>query len=430
VLILRTRHKGWVKLVLSDRDTKTANWTQRDVTFRYVYNPRTPRFQDDPDDVSEHGGVRFAGLTSIEARVKVMADWSGGWNALWRDGAFRRRMTEIAPAGGGVADADESQEVLLEQTAHNELATARYSFSLGRRDRPEGNLLATIWDIRWQTEHFHARLSGGDNSTLTDLGRLYWTRLRTPSQVLPWTDHVARVRMGHMYLHRKVTGNAEGAPTLFRVIGLEPWKRLQIEWVTLRDGKLKTSPGLELDDASTVRIRELLGKLPADDEGRVEALGGEEAMRTYRRMHADRIESVGRRDAKLSEFIDELSLVAGLQFVLEGDVGSREISVLRNGTNAHSLVMDVADAAELEWRIDKEGRIHLRPRVLAGPEEKEAEAAEKRRAAAREAERERQEAEARAKRLEALGDVRDALRAAIAELEQRGSEAAKPGDAR
>jgi len=428
VLVLRTRHKGWVKLVLSERDTKTSNWTQRLVTFRYVYNARSPRFKDDPSDVSERGGVLFAGLKSIEQRAKILTEWKNGWNVLSRDGSFRRRFVDIDPAGGSVADADEVQEVLLEQNSFKKQETARYSFSLATRDRPEGNLLASVWDIRWQGEHFHARLSGNDQSTVTDLGRMYWTRLHKPAQVLPWTNAAARVRMGHIYLHRKATGNALGAPTLFRVTGLEPWKRLQIEWVTLRDGKLRASPGLTLDEATTVRVRELLGKLPSDDKGRAEAIGGNAALRTYRKMHTERIASIGLRDGKLSEFIERLTLVTGLKFVLEGDVGAAKLSLFRSGTNAHSLVMDIVDGAELEWRIDKEGRIHLRPRVLAGPEEKEAEAAEQRRAEAREAERKRKEAELRAKKLEALSDVREALRAAIIELETRRAAATKPVD--
>jgi len=423
VLILRTRHGGWVKMVITDRGKKSGNWTQTLATVRYVYNPRSPRFDDAPDDITVRGGIRFSGLKDIEARAKVISEWSSSWKTLWRDGAFRRHMSKIAPAGGGVADADDAQEVLLEQTFHKNLTTARFSFSLGRRDPVEGNLLASIWDIRWQNEHFHARLSGNDKSTVTDLGRTYWTRLLRPAHVLPWSDDSARVRMGHMYLLRKVTGAAYGPPTLFRVIGLEPWKRLQIEWATLRDGKLKTSPGLELDAATRARLRGLLAGLWTDPKqapkATQEALGGEQAFRTYSKMHSERIASVARRDVKLAEFVEELTLVTGLKFVLEGDVGTRKVSLLRNGTTAHSLVMDMGDSADLTWRIDEEGRIHMRPRVLSGVEEKEAAAAEKRRAAAREAERKREAEAELKKKLAGLNDVREALRGAITELEKR-----------
>ena len=96
-----------------------------------------------------------------------------------------------------------------------------------------------------------------------------------------------------------------------------------------------------------------------------------------------------------------------------------KVSVLRNGTTGFSVVMDLSDSADLAWRIDKEGRVHLRPRVLSPAEEKEGEAAERRREAAREAERKRREEHQRKERLAELDDVREALQAAIDELEKR-----------
>ncbi|MHC4956098.1 MAG: hypothetical protein ACYTGZ_19820 [Planctomycetota bacterium] len=418
VLVLRTRHGGWVKMYVAARQT-SGNWTQRTATVKFVYNPRAPRFDEVPGELTTRGGVKFSGLKDIEKRAKIVADWKSTWDALWRDGSFRRDMENIRPAGGDVADADDVQEVLLEEVAHKNIATARYSFQHGRRDAKGGGIPATAWDVKWSARHFHVRLSKGDNSTITDLGRTYWTRLVRPSQVVPGGGRSAQVRVGHTYLVRKVTGSAFGAPTLMRVRGLEPWNRLQIEWVSLQDGKLRLSPGLTLDAETQERIRAMLEKLPKDDAATTAARGGEKARRAYSKLLSEQIGSVARRDAKLAEFIDEFATVVGLKFVLEGDVGTRKVSVLRNRVNAFTLLLDVADAADLEWRIDPEGRIHLRPRVLTEEEKKEGEAAAARQRERAEAEKKRRLEELRKEKLAELKDIREALKRAIDELEQR-----------
>ena len=421
-LILRTRHGGWVKFYIANRQN-SGNWIKRTTTIRYVYNPREPVFDSEPDGLSIHNGVKFTGLEKIEARARVMEEWTNDWNKLSRDGAFRRLLESESLTGGHVEDPDERQEVILSEDAYNNLAKARYSFSLGRRDPPGENVPTTVWDVKWRGPNFHVRLSRNDKSTITDIGRLHWVQLRDAAQMLVGDTTSIQVRFGHVYLLRKMSGTDDATPTLIRIVGLEPGKRMQIEWVSLQDGELKHSPGLALNEAERLRFRALLVPLTADEEAQKNAMsGGVAGGRAYRvfwNLQNVRLKAVGRRDIKLAKFMEEFALVSDFRYVLEGDIGTRTLSVLRSGASALTVLDDVCDAASLAWRIDAEGRIHLRPRILTEEENREAEAAGERRRLREIEEQKRKEQEEREAKLAELDDVRQALKRAIAELEKK-----------
>ena len=422
VLILRTRHGGWAKLWIAEREKSGGNWTRRHVKVRYVYNPRSPTFDRSSAKLTDKRGIRFSDLEKIEEYSRIKKKWGSDWNRLWGQTSFRNRMLYIEPGGGDVADADEVQEVLLQEIAFKNLAMARYSFSLGRRDPPKNNMLASVWDIRWHGDHFHARLSNNDNSTITDLGRLHWTRLKHARQVVPWDGRIAFVRFGHIYLFRKISGNTVGASTLFRVTGLEPKKRTQIEWVSLQGGELRTSPALGLDAATRARMQKLLADVPNTADGVQAALGGAKAVATLNRLHSRKLPSVGRKSVSLAEFMPEVGTLTSLRFVLEGDIGNRKAAILRPSGTAYDLLLDIADAVNVEWRIDDEGRVRLKPSVLSAAEKLEIAEAEKRHLERLEAERKRKAEEERKQKLEELSEVRAALKRAIAELEARKNE--------
>jgi hypothetical protein len=263
-----------------------------------------------------------------------------------------------------------------------------------------------------------ARLAPNDKSTLTDLGRMHWSRLERVSQVVASNSGRATVRYGHVYLLRKVTGNAIGATTLFRIIGLEPLKRLQIEWVSLQGGELKSSPGFGQDAATRARLRKLLKSVPKGASASQDALGGVAAYEVFRRLRSKSVPSVAKRQVRLGEFMPEFTSVAGLRFVLEGDIGSRKIDLLRPSGSAFELLSDIADAANLVWQIDDQGRIRVRPRVLTEAERREVAEVEVLRRKRLAEEQKRREEFARKKKLGQLQDVRDALARAIAELEK------------
>jgi hypothetical protein len=327
-------------------------------------------------------------------------------------------MTRAEPGGGSVADPSSSQEVLLEETVNKSLETARYSFSLGRRDRPQGNILNSVWDLKWRAAHLLARLAPNDKSTLTDLGRMHWSRLKNVSQTVASDSGRATVRYGHIYLLRKVTGNAIGATTLFRIIGLEPLKRLQIEWVSLQGGELKSSPGFGQDAGTRARLRKLLESVPKGASASQDALGGVAAYEVFRRLRGKSVPSVAKRQVRLSDFMPEFTSLSNLRFVLEGDIGSKKIDLLRPSGSAFELLSDIADAANLTWRIDGQGRIRVRPRVLTEAEKQEVAEVEVLRRKRLAQEQKRREELAAKKKLAQLQDVRDALARAIAELEK------------
>ncbi|MHC4937748.1 MAG: hypothetical protein ACYTHK_02110 [Planctomycetota bacterium] len=418
VLILRTRHGGWAKLWLHKRDS-SGSWTQRNAHFKFVYNPRSPTFEKGATDLTLKNGVRYADLAKIEEQARLRREWKLGWSKLWTDTAFRQRMRKIDAAGGSVADPKGTQEVLLEEQEHQSLETARYSFSLGRRDRPEGNLLNTVWDLRWRSVHLNTRLSPNDQSTLTDLGRMHWSRLRKPGQLVPHAASRAHVRYGHVYLHQKVMGNSIAATTLFRVIGLEPKKRLQIEWISLQGAELKTSPTLGLDAATRARLRKLLESVPKGAPAKAKLLGGEKAFDVFVGLHTKVLPSVAKREVRLAEFMPEFTTLSGFRFVLEGDIGTKKVDLLRPQGAAFELLSDIADRANLVWNIDAEGRIRLRPRILTAEEKREIAEMEKLREQRLAEEKKRREAEERKRRLAELQDVRDALQRAIEELQKR-----------
>jgi len=414
ILIVRTKHGGWAKVWIADRG-KGGRWNMRDITMRYVYNARAPRFEKGGTDVTEKNGVLFSGLRRIEEYTKVAGKWRDEWSELYRDAGFRRRMETIEPAGGAAADPDELQEVLVGKAAGGSAETARYSFSLGRRDPPESGAPAGAWDVQWEAGRFSALHAGEQRWTLTDLGRLHWLRLTEERQLVPADADSAVARFGHVYLLRKRDGG--GAVTLFRVVGLDPGKRVQIEWVSLRDGKLRVSPAIGIDVATQGRLQRLLAAAPQGAAAAKEALGGEAAHDVFVRLHRKKIPSVARREIGVAALVGEFEIVADLQFVLEGDVGNRKFPLYRPKGRAVELLHEIADAADLAWRIDGNGKIRLRPLVLTEAEKRELAEAEKRRGRRMEEERRRREEERRKKRLEELAPVRDALKQAIAELE-------------
>lgn len=417
VLLVRTRHGGWAKLWISKRDT-SGSWTQRNVHFKFVYNPRSATFEKGAGKLTLKNGVKFADLEKIEEFTRISKEWKQSWSQLRSNTEFRSRMTRVEPGGGSVADPGSSQEVLLEETVNKNLETARYSFSLGRRDRPQGNILNSVWDLQWRTAHLLARLAPNDKSTLTDLGRMHWTRLKKVSQTVASDSGRATVRYGHIYLLRKVTGNAIGATTLFRIIGLEPMKRLQIEWVSLQGGELKSSPGFVQDAATRARLRKLLASVPKGKSASQAALGGAAAYEVFRRLRTKAVPSVAKRQVRLGDFMPEFTSISNFRFVLEGDIGSKKIDLLRPGGSAFELLSDIADAANLVWQIDGQGRIRIRPRVLTEAEKRENAEVEVLRKERLAQEQKRREERARKKKLAQLQDVRDALARAIAEIEK------------
>lgn len=417
VFITRTEHGGWVKFWIAGRQ-KSGSWTRQKATIRFVYNPRAPRFLDAPGELTNKSGVLFSELARIEEQSKLFASWKSQYDLLWRDKEFVQRMREVDRAGGVVAAEADAQEVLQDESRFRNSTRALFSFSLARRDPPTPAPDAKEWDLKFHNDNFVVRLSPARGSRIRDLGRLHWATLRRAGQLLPRDDNAVRVRFGHLYLLERVLDGKAQEPVLLRVTGLEPTRRVQFEWVMrLASGKLKTSPGLQLDDATGARIAALLADRAGDETAIREVLGSDEALTTFRRIGALRLGPIGYREVKLSTLAEKLTTASGLRFVFEGDAGTRSVPLLRSRAPVESLLYDVADGAQLVWTIDAAGRIVFRPRQLTEADRQEIARAEERRKALAARERQRRIDEERKKKLAELGDIADALRRAKEALE-------------
>ena len=57
VFLVRTRHGGWAKLAIVDRDTSTGNWQENPVTIRYAFNAHEPVFEESAPETDVTAGI-------------------------------------------------------------------------------------------------------------------------------------------------------------------------------------------------------------------------------------------------------------------------------------------------------------------------------------------------------------------------------------
>ena len=251
VFVLRTRTGGWAKLAIVHRGTE-GGWTKHLATVRYLYDPDAPSFGADGDSARVVvGGIAFnrePKATDAEKRAHEAQKL--------REAAEAARR---AAGGGDLPDPEETQEVLLSRSKYSDYEKATYSFRFGIRDDPGLAKTGNNWDLQFGNggDTFSVVMVTDDRSTITDLGESTWEALSERTAIEPGTDSRTHATYQHVFVVRTEDTDALYF-TFVRVACLKPGIACAIEWVSLQDGVLKTSPRLALAEATKASLERLL----------------------------------------------------------------------------------------------------------------------------------------------------------------------------
>ena len=255
VFVLRTRDGGWAKLCIEHRGHERG-WRQHLVTIRYSYNPDRPVFSQHPA-VRTVGGIAFMREPKSDALEDEMR--------RTRQQAERQAALEVARkrsiGGGVIPDPAKTQEVLLSRRKFRNYEQSTFSFRHGVRDDPDRKLTHNNWDLLFGNgpvfDTLDVRMVSDDKSIIMDLGESTWAALGKRKRV----EHGfgTQVTADHKHIYFLRTEDTEGLYFSFvRVAAIRPGFACLIEWVSLQNRVLKTSPGLELTPDARAALKRLL----------------------------------------------------------------------------------------------------------------------------------------------------------------------------
>ena len=349
VLLVRTRSGGWAKVLIAGRETE-GGWQTRRVTLEYVINADAPSFLDLSTGATERVGLL---ITAPEGVRRLFESVQGS----------PPTPPETEPVErGDMPDAAVVEEVLYARSEFHDYERATYSFEHATRDDPDG-VVRNDWDLEFQGRQFNVRMVTDDTSEIVDLGEMSWADVAGGGplpQRYAWT---APVHAFHVYLVR--TRDSESAlTTLLRVKALDPDLHVALEWISVRKGKVSTSPRFPVGGDERAALERRLRDIDAG--GRAPRAGDESAgaARTLGALVADRgslFLGDGWTLARLATELTDAGVPASASPEIPDVVSTTPLDAGGEGITLADLLDMASRQLGLQWSVEPTGAVRFVP---------------------------------------------------------------------